>query len=317
MDDLAHDVPFNHRKRKADSDECPASSPVDTAAPQAIPDSQSVATAGPSVTAPRQTCLAEDTTMWPSPTSPQVSSPLSSHGYPSNPAKRPRLERIDTAWRAPKRPLPRNLKSPLKAAPSKPPPTVRHGNDIEDIGIVSTSDPGPSSGSLLHLRPGPKFLADPSSPVVPSIPIDTNSAHIPSLQPLINRQTLKELDLDAILRNPQLRALYFLKFNLKANYIPTIKQDMIYSSIPGCSFDLRAVVANATCPKSTGLLLARRLILGVPVCRSTCMGSRTPLSAPAHKYPLPPLALSSHTHRCRTSLRCECRRESVLFSQNF
>ncbi|KAF9468539.1 T-complex protein 11-domain-containing protein [Collybia nuda] len=225
MDDLAHDVPFNHRKRKAESDDPTDSSPVDNT-PPSLNVSQSVPAAVTCPTAPRQTCLASDTTMWPSPTSPQVSSPLSSHRYPSNPAKRPRLERIDTAWRAPNRQPPR--KSPLKtAAPSKPPPTVRHGNDIEDIGIVSTSDPGPSSGSLLHLRPGPKFSADPSSPVVPSIPIDTNSIHIPSLHPLINRQTLKELDLDAILRNPQLR--HDLLFDPGLQFRPTCsrrKRDM-------------------------------------------------------------------------------------------
>jgi hypothetical protein len=38
------------------------------------------------------------------------------------------------------------------------------------------------------------------------IPIDPCSPHIPVRNPPINKDTLKELDLEAILRNPQLRA---------------------------------------------------------------------------------------------------------------
>ncbi|KAG5352922.1 hypothetical protein C0989_012159 [Termitomyces sp. Mn162] len=130
-----------------------------------------------------------------SPEPPHVASPLAAEAV----FKRPRLDKIQTSLR--KRPLSR--KSPLKP---RPPPTARHGSDIEDLGIVSAADPGPSSGSLLRLRPAPNS-ADPSSPsLVPFFPIDANSIHIPSAHPLVNRQTLKELDLDVILRNPQLRA---------------------------------------------------------------------------------------------------------------
>ncbi|KAG6890810.1 hypothetical protein C0995_003243 [Termitomyces sp. Mi166 len=126
--------------------------------------------------------------------------------------KRPRLDKIQTSLR--KRPLSR--KSPLKP---RPPPTARHGSDIEDLGMVSAADPGPSSGSLLRLRPAPN-TADPSSPsVVPFFPIDTNSIHVPSSHPLVNRQTLKELDLDVILRNPQLR--HDLLFDPGLQFRPT------------------------------------------------------------------------------------------------
>jgi hypothetical protein len=46
------------------------------------------------------------------------------------------------------------------------------------------------------------------------IPIDPCSPHIPVRNPPINKDTLKELDLEAILHNPQLRASHpaFLQF---------------------------------------------------------------------------------------------------------
>ncbi|RDB18020.1 Protein SOK1 [Hypsizygus marmoreus] len=213
MDDLAHHFPLNHRKRKAESDD-----PQDSSTPDpVVAADQPVILSGPS-TAPRQPWLASGSE-WPTPSSPQASSPLSAEVmmFSTYPTKRPRLEKIETALRATKRPLSR--KSAVKTTPSRPPPTVRHGNDMEDLGVVSTADPGPSTGSLLHLRPGPKS-PDPSSPsAVSLLPIDTNSIHIPSLQPLVNRQTLKELDLDVILRNPQLR--HDLLFDPGLQFRPT------------------------------------------------------------------------------------------------
>lgn len=195
MDHLAHDIPPN-RKRKAEG----SSTEQDASSTEpAVPDAPSLPSA-----APRQPWLTSDS-QWP-PASSQVSSPLSSKVLlsvlPSNPTKRPRLEKIETSLRPQRRPM--SKKSPLKVTWSRPPPIARHGSDIEDLGIVSMADPGPSSGSLLHLRTGPKSATPPS----PSSPIDINSAHIPSRHPLINRQTLKELDLDVILCNPQLRSSF-------------------------------------------------------------------------------------------------------------
>ncbi|KAG6816302.1 hypothetical protein H0H87_007134 [Tephrocybe sp. NHM501043] len=193
MHDPTH---LNHRKRKAPSDDVQDPQSVDRDQPTVVLDE-----AGPS-TAPRQ--LSD----WPPPPATHVASPLSAEAV----LKRPKLEKIQTSLR--KRPLSR--KSPAKP---RPPPTTRHGSDIEDLGLVSAADPGPSSGSLLHLRPAPN-LVDPSSPsVVPFFPIDTNLIHIPSLQPLVNRQTLKELDLDVILRNPQLR--HDLLFDPGLQFRPT------------------------------------------------------------------------------------------------
>ncbi|KAF8073790.1 T-complex protein 11-domain-containing protein [Lyophyllum atratum] len=216
MDHLAHDFAVNHRKRKADDDDSQDGPATDNPVVTPLVDAPSDAPD----TAPRQPWLASRTE-WPAPPSPQVSSPLSGevmfNTYPPNPTKRPRLEKIETSLRITRRLTSR--KSAVRATPSRPPPTTRHGSDIEDLGMVSAADPGPSSGSLLHLRPGPKS-ADPLSPSVgPFFPIDTNSIHIPSLQPLVNRQTLKELDLDVILRNPQLR--HDLLFDPGLQFRPT------------------------------------------------------------------------------------------------
>ncbi|KAG5635357.1 hypothetical protein H0H81_011558 [Sphagnurus paluster] len=214
MDDLAHDFPFNHRKRKADSDDSQDSA-VQTD-PTAVAPLADVVPDAPH-SAPRQRWLASRS----DPNLCQVSSPLSAevmfNTYPPNPTKRPRLQKIETSPRLSRRHVSR--KSAVKPVPSRPPPTTRHGSDIEDLGMVSAADPGPSSGSLLHLRTGPKSADPLSASTVPFFPIDTNSIHIPSLQPLVNRQTLKELDLDVILRNPQLR--HDLLFDPGLQFRPT------------------------------------------------------------------------------------------------
>lgn len=79
-------------------------------------------------------------------------------------------------------------------------------SDIRDMGITPTRDPGPIAGSLYRVKGGP-CAPECSHHLLPSPlpPINLNSPHIPVLLPLINIQTLRELDLNAILRNPQLR----------------------------------------------------------------------------------------------------------------
>lgn len=57
------------------------------------------------------------------------------------------------------------------------------------------------------------------SPLPVHPPVDLSSPHIPAMHPLINRQTLKELDLDSILRNPQLR--HDLLFDAGLQFRPT------------------------------------------------------------------------------------------------
>ncbi|CAK5284199.1 unnamed protein product [Mycena citricolor] len=130
-----------------------------------------------------------------------------------NPQKRARLQKL--AHRA--SPMSRRHSSKRTCVIRSPPP--RLGTDLEDIGIVSTTDPGPASGSLLRLRDAVFDKSPVSPPSTFSVPIDPNSTHIPPLQPPINRHTLKELDLDVIIRNPQLR--HDLLFDPGLQFRPT------------------------------------------------------------------------------------------------
>ena len=205
MDDFAHQCPLNHRKRKADQDDLQDTSPPDSVVAN---DRQPLTVSTPSSNAPRQLRLTSETNdnLWASPTSPQVSSPLTPQ-FPPSSTKRPR---IDTRVQDRRFPAlsPRKMIAPRMAAD-------RHGSDIEDIGIVSNSDPGPSSGSLLRERPIPVLVSPRTqektsvgtiSETPTSSIFDFNSRHIHAMVPLIGRYTLKELELDSIFRNPQLRA---------------------------------------------------------------------------------------------------------------
>ena len=203
MDDFAHQCPLNHRKRKADQDDLQQ----DASSPDSVVsnDRQPLTVSTPSPNAPRQLRLTSETNdnLWTSPSSPQVSSPLSSQ-FTANTAKRPRINTRIQDRRFPTL-SPRKIIAPRMAAD-------RHGSDIEDIGIVSTSDPGPASGSLLRERPivsphaGEKTSVATMSDTPASSIFDFSSRHIHAMVPLIGRYTLKELELDSIFRNPQLRA---------------------------------------------------------------------------------------------------------------
>ena len=205
MDDFSHQCPLNHRKRKADQDDLQDSSPPDSVVSS---DRQPLTVSTPSSNAPRQLRLTSESNdnLWASPTSPQVSSPLTSQ-LPPNTTKR---LRINTRVQDRRFPVlsPRKMVAPRMAAD-------RHGSDIEDIGIVSTSDPGPASGSLLRERPAP-VLVSPQTTEKTSVPtmtptsfFDFSARHHPMV-PLIGRDNLKELELDSIFRNPQLRAYRLL-----------------------------------------------------------------------------------------------------------
>ncbi|KAH9936309.1 T-complex protein 11-domain-containing protein [Fomitopsis serialis] len=170
MDDLAHDFHPLNRKRKADQDDCQSSHcQTQDGAPSveaAAPESMLV---DPAAT-PRSDSDVGIVPAWQQP----LSAPPPAHPFP-----RPIL----TA-----RKLIRRSRT----------------HDTRDTGIVSATEPGPSRGSLLRICTLPTTPRPSSS--VPVSPIETFSPHIPSHQPPINRDTLKELDLEAILRNPQLRA---------------------------------------------------------------------------------------------------------------
>ncbi|KAJ6559226.1 T-complex protein 11-domain-containing protein [Mycena vulgaris] len=234
MDDIAHELPLNHRKRKAaqEDPQDPPTDPGDALLVDPSPGANGTA-------APRQSWRPA-TDMWPT-------------SLAFRPQKRPRLQKRDLlpARRLTRRPC-------VRPSPSRSPPHPRLGNDLEDIGIVSTSDPGPSSGSLLRLR-DTVFTKSISPSAISSIPIDPNSTHIPPLQPPINRNTLKELDLEVIIRNPQLRHdLLFdpgLQFRPTTTRRKTERSEKYWAAITcelesGCtcvSFDLHAKPHPTVC----------------------------------------------------------------------
>ncbi|KAG2129098.1 T-complex protein 11-domain-containing protein [Suillus clintonianus] len=77
-----------------------------------------------------------------------------------------------------------------------------------------------SRPNVLNIDPHCTAIDCPSnSPLPVHPPVDLSSPHIPAMHPLINRQTLKELDLDSILRNPQLR--HDLLFDAGLQFRPT------------------------------------------------------------------------------------------------
>jgi hypothetical protein len=149
------------------------------------------------------------------PTCPVVLSPVPmdhiAHELPVNPRK-PKAD-TDESQEQPQPDSLERLENPEAMSParrvgrrklprSRPYPRLNH--DLEEMGIVSpASDPGPSTGSIFRLCDTVFTKSIP--PAISSIAIDPNSAHLPPLQPPINRNILKELDLDVIIRNPQLR----------------------------------------------------------------------------------------------------------------
>ena len=122
-----------------------------------------------------------------------------------------------------------------------------------ESGVVSAVEPR----KLAPLHTGSLTSHDLSSrsPLsLPVTPIEPSYVHVPPHQPPINRDTLKELDLDAILRNPQLR-----QYPSSLSYRPCLiyssliaLQATISCSILVCSFVPPLVDESETWPKVTG-----------------------------------------------------------------
>lgn len=76
---------------------------------------------------------------------------------------------------------------------------------------TSSTGPGPSQGSLVRFSPTRSHSRSPGLVLIDSP--EHGPFYIPLLHPPINRHTLKELEIETILVNPQLRAffLWFLK----------------------------------------------------------------------------------------------------------
>ncbi|TCD65491.1 hypothetical protein EIP91_002575 [Steccherinum ochraceum] len=233
MDDCTH-LP---RKRKADADDCPCAPDSSTRAPSdaaPAPDPTFL----PQAATPRMPDSVDlpAASSWNRPRHNTV--PLLQWHPPSIATTHPFLPPIQGPSR-PKRPRIEIPSSPRKVRRARTPFTAlvparmsRHARlgELRDTGVVSATEPRPSRTTYLsagHLSPPhrPAHSA-PSSPTIEPV-----SPHVPSHQPPINRETLKELDLEAILRNPQLRE-YFTLSRLSFFVEPVIPpgHDLLFDS---------------------------------------------------------------------------------------
>lgn len=207
MSDLGQTIQeLNCRKRKADADE-DAQHPISQSDPST---SDPILVDRPSSPhrpshAPRQPptspWLSTDTAhaVWPSEHSPTDSPPVSPLNTDPDHARFHKRPRIDTK----SHPRPHDRLPSSRASLPPHTPTRRSHRRAEHREHLS---PSPSQPPVLRIEPHLPSAANLHPALQPPFPhIDLTSPHIPSLHPLINRQTLKELDLSAILRNPQLR----------------------------------------------------------------------------------------------------------------
>lgn len=225
MDDIAQQsIPLHSlpRKRKADSDDCDS---TDIVCSQPSPSLHQLAPNPSKLPAPLSVQTNTASLHWPPEDGPSANnSPLepssSSSPSPTSPlkpdspsrTKRPRIEEagIPTSPKSRKKLEPKRVQDIISAleslkgdwrwitypsgetrlAASWPP---EFNKDAPSLAELCPTSPTSSTGSL----PSPSRIV---------IPIDPCSPHIPVRNPPINKDTLKELDLEAILRNPQLRA---------------------------------------------------------------------------------------------------------------
>lgn len=224
MGDLGHPLhSLNCRKRKLKSDsdeECqPSLVPRDTSTPT----NDDILVAPPTTphhlsNAPRQPpsspWISTDTAraVWPSEPSPIEPPPVSpltptDTDCPQRLHKRPRVDTDNL-------PSFKSQRRPISSArtPSSPRSPCRSFRKTEHPSSPSQRQP---LSSVLKIDPHstPLDTPNPSLPPTPQSRVDLTSPHIPSMHPLINRQTLKELDLNSILRNPQLRQSFSFLFS--------------------------------------------------------------------------------------------------------
>ena len=215
MDAFPNDIHSITRKRKADGDECSVQDvPMSTdppPCPEIVMFDDSATPRMPTKTAESQSAswlLAQHhctITPWqppaPLPPSPvPITSAFVQEG-PSRP-KRPRIE-------IPEVPRKRRGRTPPSSTVSSPRRFSRHARagGLRDSGIVSAKEPAPSRSLLAPIS---NIITSPStSHSAPASPIESLPSTIPAQTPPVNRESLKELDLDAILRNPQLRKFPF------------------------------------------------------------------------------------------------------------
>ncbi|KAI0720506.1 T-complex protein 11-domain-containing protein [Cerioporus squamosus] len=227
MDDLAHESRPIHslnRKRKADQDDHNVNPAPQDAVSNGEPmliDVQATprcpadtSPAAPAAAWPIARARQGMNPSWPSPSCPPSAAFLPQRAREGQPSpKRLRIEIPTTPPGSPHRP-----RRGQRQVSSRHLGRQRRAGETRDTGIVSATEPGPSRGSLLRTASLPALPSSRSVPVSPIEPAVV-SPHIPPHQPPINRETLKELDLEAILRNPQLR--HDLLFDSGLQFRPT------------------------------------------------------------------------------------------------
>ena len=229
MDDIAHQsIPLHSlpRKRKADSDDpcdspdivCSQPSPsAITPNPSKLPAPLSVQTNTASLHWPPEDAhsttsspLSPSSSSSPSASSPSATSPASPL-KPDSPSrtKRPRIEEPSSP-KSRKKLEPKRVQDIISALESLKGDWRWITYPSGETRLAASWPPelnkdAPSLAELCPISPtSPAGSPSPPSRIV--IPIDPCSPHIPVRNPPINKDTLKELDLEAILRNPQLRA---------------------------------------------------------------------------------------------------------------
>lgn len=207
MDDLAH----HPRKRKQDQDDV-----QDSLTDQSLATKDPSSSSATNRNAPRRLNTSAEKPIWsahapPTPTSPTSHSPIITSPDEARPAI--------TQHRTPKRPRITTPDSPLKhysyPSPSSPVPL---GSDTDDPGSVPPGYTGPLSSSPSRAPKTTYLIKDhtmanvPTRPGIPVValatsPTSAKPGHVPPNQPSINRASLRELELDIILRNPMIRTL--------------------------------------------------------------------------------------------------------------
>ncbi|EIN12618.1 Tcp11-domain-containing protein [Punctularia strigosozonata HHB-11173 SS5] len=166
----------------------------------------------PTLEAPRRTsstCWSDGNALW------QAASSASSSTVPP-----PTLVAEPPSPSSPKRPRTESGAS-IPLSPSTSPSPSRKRTRPTQRGSASVPR------RMQRHASAPAAVARSHSPISP-VPVDLSSPYIPCLQPLINRETLKELDLEQILRNPQLR--HDLLFDSNLQFRPTSgrrKRDLV------------------------------------------------------------------------------------------
>jgi hypothetical protein len=147
----------------------------------------------------------------------------------------------------------------------------------------------PSDALLSQSAPTSPTISTPRRPLSVVIPIDPASPHIPARFPTINKDTLRELDVDSIMRNPQLRqscCLMSLARDTRLTHVLLLifKQVMTSSSTLGSNSDRLPRDENASRQRRTGALSSSSSTRAAHVSPSTSPALPSPARACANGF---------------------------------